>query len=189
MSQAQQPEALRLADALTIPECTLEHGDCMKAGELLRTLHARVQDLERWQEQVRSNSPNLALMERAEKRVQELEAEVASERRHKPARDVAAVRTLAALGYDWHGGEQWKPPLQERKPLTDGEIIAAQERLIAAKDELYRSRIGLTCAHCKTGKYRADGNGYHDFHRCDSCRHVPMFGADGKEFGIQEKHG
>ncbi|MEG2990170.1 MAG: hypothetical protein RR818_02405 [Citrobacter sp.] len=47
---AQQPEALRLADALTIPECTLEHGDCMKAGELLRTLHARVQDLEAQQE-------------------------------------------------------------------------------------------------------------------------------------------
>jgi hypothetical protein len=46
MTQAPQPDALRLADALTIPECTLEHGDCMKAGELLRSQHARVLELE-----------------------------------------------------------------------------------------------------------------------------------------------
>ena len=167
MSQAQQPEALRLRLAAE-GHIAL----CKKFGPEGFHFDADPQDV-------------LAILARA----QELEAELIAERRHKPARDVAAVRTLAALGYDWHGGEQWKPPLQERKPLTDGEIIAAQERLIAAKDELYRSRIGLTCAHCKTGKYRADGNGYHDFHRCDSCRHVPMFGADGKEFGIQEKHG
>ncbi|MEG0937940.1 MAG: hypothetical protein RSE32_03325 [Comamonas sp.] len=70
---------------------------------------------------------------------------------------------------------------QTRKPLTDGEIIAAQESLIAAKDELYRSRIGLKCSHCKTGTYRADGNGYNDFHRCDNCLHVPMWLGDGKE--------
>lgn len=41
-----QPEALRLADALTVPECTLEHGDCMKAGELLRSQQARIEQLE-----------------------------------------------------------------------------------------------------------------------------------------------
>lgn len=41
-----QPEALRLADALTVPECTLEYGDCMKAGELLRAQHARIAELE-----------------------------------------------------------------------------------------------------------------------------------------------
>ena len=169
MSEAQQPEARALYLAREL-----------EAGSFMPNILQNENGL-------RINSA--AELRRLHARVQELETELASERRHKPARDVAAVRTLAALGYDWHGGEQWKPPLQERKPLTDGEIIAAQERLIAAKDELYRSRIGLTCAHCKTGKYRADGNGYHDFHRCDSCRHVPMFGADGKEFGIQEKHG
>lgn len=42
----QQHEALRLADALTIPECTLEYGDCMKAGQLLRAQHARIAELE-----------------------------------------------------------------------------------------------------------------------------------------------
>ncbi|WKL16589.1 hypothetical protein QYQ99_03265 [Comamonas testosteroni] len=79
------------------------------------------------------------------------------------------------------------PPGQESQPLTDGEIIAAQEALIEAKDARYRSRIGLQCMHCKKGTYRADGNGYYDFHRCDQCRYVPMWNADGTEFGIQEK--
>lgn len=79
------------------------------------------------------------------------------------------------------------PPGQESHPLTDGEIIAAQEALIEEKDALYRSRIGLQCTHCKKGTYRADGNGYYDFHRCDQCRYVPMWNADGTEFGIQEK--
>lgn len=79
------------------------------------------------------------------------------------------------------------PPGQESQPLTDSEIIAAQEALIEAKDVLYRSRIGLQCTHCKKGTYRADGNGYYDFHRCEQCRYVPMWNADGTEFGIQEK--
>lgn len=58
---------------------------------------------------------------------------------------------------------------------------------IEAKDALYRSRIGLQCTHCKKGTYRAEGNGYYDFHRCEQCRYVPMWNADGTEFGIQEK--
>jgi hypothetical protein len=65
--------------------------------------------------------------------------------------------------------EARKPP-----PLSDDEIIAAQEALA-----LSRSRIGLPCTRCGTGKYRADRNAYHDFHRCDSCMHVPMWGEDG----------
>ena len=70
--------------------------------------------------------------------------------------------------------------LEARKPLplSDDEIIAAQEALA-----LSRSRIGLPCTRCETGKYRADRNAYHDFHRCDSCMHVPMWGDDGKELG------
>ncbi|WP_315533935.1 hypothetical protein [Delftia acidovorans] len=69
--------------------------------------------------------------------------------------------------------------LQDRPaPLSDDEIIAAQEALA-----LSRSRIGLPCTRCETGKYRADRNAYHDFHRCDSCMHVPMWGDDGKELG------
>ncbi|MFC4927802.1 hypothetical protein [Delftia deserti] len=70
--------------------------------------------------------------------------------------------------------------LEARKPLplSDAEIIAAQDALA-----LSRSRIGLRCSRCETGKYRADCNAYHDFHRCDSCMHVPMWGEDGKEIG------
>lgn len=70
--------------------------------------------------------------------------------------------------------------LEARKPLplSDAEIIAAQEALA-----LSRSRIGLRCSRCETGKYRADCNAYHDFHRCDSCMHVPMWDADGNELG------
>lgn len=70
--------------------------------------------------------------------------------------------------------------LEARKPLplSDAEIIAAQESLA-----LSRARIGLPCSRCEPGKYRADSNAYHDFHRCDSCMHVPMWGEDGKEIG------
>ena len=89
----------------------------------------------------------------------------------------AALRRLQAEN------ERLRAELEARKPLTDGEIIAAKERLRAQQEELYRSRIGLQCANCQTGKYRADGNGYHNFHRCDSCMHVPMWGADGNELG------
>ena len=42
----QHSEALRLADVLTVPECTLEYGDCVKAGELLRDQHARIAELQ-----------------------------------------------------------------------------------------------------------------------------------------------
>lgn len=142
----QQTEALRVAAWLiTAPQSTTI-GDMLIAGRELRRLYARVQELEAWQEDVRSNSPLLARLERAEQRVQELEA------------------------------------LQKRKPLTDGDIVDAQEKLIAARDDLYRSRIGQQCSRCSAGKYRADGNGYHDFHRCDNCRHVPMWNPDGTEF-------
>lgn len=70
--------------------------------------------------------------------------------------------------------------LEARKPLplNDAEIIAAQESLARS-----RARIGLPCSRCESGKYRADSNAYHDFHRCDSCLHVPMWGEDGKEIG------
>ena len=74
MTKAQQPEALRVAAWLiTAPQSTT-HGDMLIAGRELRRLHARVQELEAWQEEVRSNSPLLARLERAEQRVQELEA-------------------------------------------------------------------------------------------------------------------
>ncbi|WP_448869632.1 hypothetical protein [Delftia acidovorans] len=78
--------------------------------------------------------------------------------------------------------ERWnrRAELEARKPLplSDAEIIAAQEALA-----LSRSRIGLPCTRCGNGKYRADCNAYHDFHRCDACMHVPMWDADGNELG------
>ncbi|MDL5036797.1 hypothetical protein QRD40_10610 [Comamonas sp. Y6] len=59
----------------------------------IKRLHARVQELERWQEDVRSNSPLLARLERAEQRVKELEVE----------RDAAkgALSGLAKRKDDW----------------------------------------------------------------------------------------
>lgn len=54
--------------------------------------------------------------------------ELESERRHQPARDAAAVRTLAALGYAWKGGGTWDAPVQKKQePCTwaisyDGKI-------------------------------------------------------------------
>ena len=57
-----------------------------------------------------------------------------------------------------------------------------QAQLIEAKDDLYKSRIGMSCSQCASGVYVADGNGYHDFHRCNLCRHCPMWSSDGSEF-------
>jgi len=92
-----------------------------------------------------------------------------------------AIQQIPSASID-AAAERWnhRAPLEARKPLplSDDEIIAAQEALA-----LSRSRIGLPCTRCGTGKYRADRNAYHDFHRCDSCMHVPMWGEDGKELG------
>ena len=72
----QQPEALQLAF-----ECeesafhwANEIDTRAKAAKLLRAQQARIAELERWQEDVRSNSPLLAELQRANARVQELEA-------------------------------------------------------------------------------------------------------------------
>ena len=107
MSQAQQPEALRLRLAAE-GHIAL----CKKFGPEGFHFDADPQDV-------------LAILAR----MQELEAELASERRHSGASNAAAVRTLAAMGYSWHGGEQWKPPVtqaqQERAPLTGAQIASA----------------------------------------------------------------
>lgn len=69
--------------------------------------------------------------------------------------------------------------------LTDEQITRAwnamQERLIREKAALRAARIGSTCAMCGKGKLFLDGNGYYEFERCDACRHVPLWDADGKD--------
>lgn len=174
MSQQQQPEALRVAAWLiTAPQSTT-HGDMLIAGRELRRLHARVLELEAWQEEVRSNSPLLARLERAEQRVQELETQLA---RMVYLPDYLQRQDAVIIARKTY--EAMRSPSPQR---PDPAGVAAQAILGAEKDELYRSRIGLQCSHCKTGKYRADSNGYNDFHRCDKCRHVPMWHGDGQEF-------
>lgn len=94
----------------------------------------------------------------------------------QPLPDAAAAE-LRRLQAD---NERLRAAMEPREPLplNDAEIIAAQESLARS-----RARIGLPCSRCESGKYRADSNAYHDFHRCDSCMHVPMWGADGNELG------
>ncbi len=48
------------------------------------------------------------LMESQHARILELEAELLTEKRHQRTRDVAAVRTLGALGFNWNGGDVWQ---------------------------------------------------------------------------------
>lgn len=67
-TSTEQPEALRLA-----AWCD-NFGRLTPMATELRRLHARVQELESWQETVRSNSALLNRLERAELRVVELEA-------------------------------------------------------------------------------------------------------------------
>lgn len=48
------------------------------------------------------------LMDSQHARILELEAELLTEKRHQRARDVAAVRTLGALGFNWNGSDVWQ---------------------------------------------------------------------------------
>lgn len=50
-------------------------------------------------------------------RILELEAELLTEKRHQRTRDVAAVRTLGALGYNWNGGEAWQAAPNAAQPF------------------------------------------------------------------------
>lgn len=83
---------------------------------------------------------------------------------------------------------QWTPDLLG----TSQKIAAAirdrgEEGGTSAKENQIAAHIGLLCSRCKTGKYQVDGNAYHDFLRCDSCRYVPLWHADGKEVGAQDE--
>lgn len=63
-------------------------------------------------------------------------------------------------------------------------VRQATDALDALQKRLFDERIGKACSHCEGGTYQADHNGYSQFHRCNKCRHVPMWGEDGLEFGI-----
>lgn len=74
MTQQVQAEARSLSLA-----AILDHGypleeEAQESATELRRLHAQVQDLERWQEDVRSNSPLLARLEKAEAQLEAKQA-------------------------------------------------------------------------------------------------------------------
>ncbi len=60
----------------------------------------------------------------------------------------AAIRTLAYLGYTYHGGEQWKPPLgtaprfDSPQPAQATQVEVADEFLYELWEQKYRSWIG-----------------------------------------------
>lgn len=57
-----------------------------------------------------------------------INSELETEKRHHSARDAAAVRTLAALGYSWRGGEQFAPPIGKS---PDFNLLDEKEKRIA----------------------------------------------------------
>lgn len=57
------------------------------------------------------------LIERQAALIAELEAELTAEKRFQLARDTAAVRTLGALGYAWHGSDIWVPAAPAKQGL------------------------------------------------------------------------
>ncbi|MCG3782731.1 ead/Ea22-like family protein [Delftia acidovorans] len=121
----------------------------------------------------------LALLDRVAELEARLVTEASATAEHKLRADQPAQQHRMQAQMHAQATQQLAE-LEARKPLplSDAEIIAAQEALA-----LSRSRIGLPCTRCGTGKYRADRNAYHDFHRCNSCMHVPMWDADGNELG------
>lgn len=98
-------EAMRLADECEESATHWFHeiDTRLKAAKMLRSQQARIAELERWQEEVRSNSPLLAELQRANVRVQELEA---SESRTIAQRDhceeIIDRMADAVLGKDRH---------------------------------------------------------------------------------------
>lgn len=86
VSYVQRKTGLSFNETSRLLELALQRGD-LKYGDYAgrrlenyaddhtKALQARIAELEAWQEDVRSNSPLLARLERAEQRVQELEAQ------------------------------------------------------------------------------------------------------------------
>ena len=54
------------------------------------------------------------------------------------------------------------------------EINYYNEEMQARK--ILEERVGQPCPQCKSGKLRIDSNGYNEFMRCQSCRHVGFLG-------------
>lgn len=74
MTQQAQAEALKLAEIIERRMTLVSWKTCDEAAAELRRLHARVQELERWQEDVRSNSPLLARLAKAEAQLEAQQA-------------------------------------------------------------------------------------------------------------------
>lgn len=73
------------------------------------------------------------LMDSQHARILELEAELLTEKRHQRTRDVAAVRTLGALGFNWNGSDVWQAA-PKAVGETDKELIQAL---------MYKHQIGI----------------------------------------------
>lgn len=185
------------ADALIREHRASMHPEILRAWasdavDELRRLQAAERTLQRLGYQDRGGqqwappigkAPDFDLIDRLRSRIAELERQLVAEARataeHKLRADQLAQQHRMQAQMHAQATQQLAE-LEARKPLplSDAEIIAAQESLARS-----RARIGLPCSRCESGKYRADSNAYHDFHRCDSCLHVPMWGEDGKEIG------
>lgn len=103
-----------------------------------------------------------------------------------PAYVGAKEKSDARLAERWSDALAAAPSGPAREPMTDDAIEAAwsdlQARRALKESADFNARIGLSCIQCGNGAYRADGNGYSSFHRCDKCHHVPMWKSDGAEW-------
>lgn len=78
----------------------------------------------------------------------------------------------------FRGATQMVPP--DHQALTDTQM---HKEFAALRERISDARIGRACSRCEGGTYQADNNGYSQFHRCNKCHYVPMWGEDGREFG------
>ena len=78
----------------------------------------------------------------------------------------------------FRGATQMVPP--DHQALTDTQM---HKEFAALRERIFDARIGRACSRCEGGTYQADNNGYSQFHRCNKCHYVPMWGEDGREFG------
>jgi hypothetical protein len=64
----------------------------------------------------------------------------------QPAKQAAAIKTLEFLGYTYHGGEQWKPPLGKKPEWLDEPAPAQQEPVLQDIEQYRLQMAGISTA-------------------------------------------
>lgn len=186
LSYVARKTGLTYPEAERLMELALKRGDLVRgdyAGRRLvnhvddhtKALQARIAELEAWQEDVRSNSPLLARLERAELRVKELEVELVAEAARTAEQKLRADQmtqqhaTQAALNKE--AREQLA-----KQAASAAEVKEAAARLLVA--------AGCVLRYPKSGaqllaleNYSRNMQAVFDSQKCPTCNDNGMIGG------------